>query len=225
MGEVILVAVGFAASLYGLIRSLMTDGLFCLSYFTLLSDVMVVVAMSVRLIQILKGQRENHAGSPAWGAFRFIQTLSITVTFLVFLFLLAPTSEFGFIGAYQDNYYASLCMHMIAPLCVVPQYFIYDRTLIPKKMIIPYSVLFPVGYVIYAVILGQCGMRWTSLKIVMPYNFLNYKAPCGWFGLRLDTVAPDTLGIGVAYMILILALAFVLVGALIYIIKKKVQRL
>ena len=62
-------------------------------------------------------------------------------------------------------------------------------------------------------------MRW-QYDMVVPYNFINYKAPTGWFGFDLSIMGKDTLGIGVAYVIVILIVLFILLGRLFLFIKE-----
>ena len=47
-----------------------------------------------------------------------------------------------------------------------------------------------------------------------PYNFLNYGAKAGWFGFAPDTFNATTLGVGVAYLLVIFTLIFIGVGQL-----------
>ncbi len=224
MTELIFIMAALASSVYGLILSVVVAGPDVLTFFTLLSNVMVIVSMCSRLVQIHGGKKDDVLyGGEFLRAFRFITAVSILVTFLVFLLLLAPTSSLGFIGAFLDNHCASIAMHLIAPVCTVIDYIVYDPAIIGKGRVVPYSTMFPISYVIFAWILGRCGYKWPGCQLVMPYNFLNYEAPCGWFGFRPDTIDETTLGVGVAYMIVILAAVFALIGAGIYLVKKKIH--
>ena len=150
---------------------------------------------------------------------KFLATISITLTFLVFLILLAPTMEGGIINSYLGNGAGSLCVHFITPILAIIDFLLFDRDYKAKKVHAVYATIPPLLYVVFVVIASSLGLRWGTMYA--PYNFLNYHAPTGWFGFDLSLMGWETLGIGVFYMIVLLSIIFMLIGMLFLWLRKK----
>ena len=56
------------------------------------------------------------------------------------------------------------------------------------------------------------GVRWKG-SMLAPYNFLNFGAETGWFGYNPGHISSTSLGIGVAYFIVVFALIFLAMAA------------
>ena len=140
-------------------------------------------------------------------------TLSITLTCLVYMIILGPTSEDGLIGAYLHNYAGSLGVHLIGPVFAIADFLMFDKGFETKKIYAIYAVIPPLCYVAFVYILAALGVRWYD-TMTAPYNFLNYAAPTGWFGWDLSQMGSESLGIGVVYMIVVLLLIFIGIGLL-----------
>ena len=67
----------------------------------------------------------------------------------------------------------------------------------------------------------KLGVRWGTMHA--PYNFLNYKAPTGWFGFDPNIRSWETLGIGVFYMLVILSIIFIIIGRFFIWLKDKIN--
>ncbi|MCF0106155.1 MAG: Pr6Pr family membrane protein [Holdemanella sp.] len=193
--------------LYGLFMSV--ESLKSFTYFTTLSNVFIGCTMGYALLLNLC----NKEYSQTFYRIKFLSVISITLTFLVFMFMLAPVIEGGMIKAYTMQHYGSFCLHFLAPILTVVDFFLFDYKFRHNKYDAYLSVVPPLVYVSIVFILGKCGMRWMN-DMVMPYNFLNYKAPTGWFGFDLSIMSFETLGIGVVYSILFLLILFILLGHL-----------
>lgn len=209
------------ASVYGMVIS--WDGWMGLTYFTKLSNVMICVALAgsqffdtrsvlkSRALNEQLGWKDNK--SNAWYVFKFMMTISITVTFSLYLCFLAPTDKAGFVQAYMQSGAHSLCVHFIAPLLAIADFLLFDYRFRSSKTHVYYSVIPPLSYVAYVVALAQIsGVRWGEHAMQAPYNFLNYGSPAGWFGFAPSTVNSTTVGVGVAYLLVILTLIFVVLG-------------
>lgn len=84
-------------------------------------------------IELIRKRTGNSKQPEFLTALKFVMAVSIGVTFFVFMLLLAPTDAKGFIGAYQDNHYASLCEHFIAPVSSLIYYFVFDTGVSIRK--------------------------------------------------------------------------------------------
>ena len=136
--------------------------------------------------------------------------------------ILAPTIEGGFINAYIMYGCGSLCLHFITPLLAIIDFLFLTKGYKSKKSHALYAIIPPLLYVLFVVIASSLGLRWGTMGA--PYNFLNFKAPTGWFGFDLSIMGFESLGIGVFYMIVLLTIIFVLIGLLFLWIRNKVNK-
>lgn len=210
----IIKAVAIAASIYGLIVTF--SDITSLTFFTNISNVFIDIALAVFLagdyISLISG-RQNIIRRNGFYIFKFMMTICITLTFLIYMFVLAPTNENGFIGSYMNNYAGSLCVHFITPILALLDFFLCDYEFRSKAYHAVFAVIPPLAYLAFVVILALNGMRWYG-NMYAPYNFINFGAPTGWFGFNLSLLGPETLGIGVFYMVVALIIIFVALGLL-----------
>ena len=183
-----------------------------LTYFTELSN---LFAAGVVLAQLITRSRK------LWPV-KFAAVLSITVTFLVYLLVLAPLTPGGFIAAYQQDHYASLMLHVITPLLTIADFLINDGCYPWNIRHYLFSIVPPLVYFVFILILSVFGVRWHGMSA--PYAFLNYAAPAGWFGFRPETAGFTTMGVGVFYIMIFLVAAFLLLGRLLLFISDKGNR-
>lgn len=208
--------IAIIASIYGMIRSF--DSLMFFTYFTNLSNIFIDVMLVIFLIYDIQGVKYRPQGMYI---IKFMATISITLTFLVYMFLLAPTNSHGFMGAYLHNGAGSLCVHFITPVLAIIDFIMYSYDYDAKEKHVFYAVVPPLIYVGYVIVLGQCFyMRWDQTMLA-PYNFLNYGAKTGWFGFDLSLMGHTTLGIGTFYMIIVLLVIFIGLGSLFLKIRRK----
>lgn len=209
------------------------QGWLSLSYFTNLSNLMICLALAGSFIwdtysisnckNEITSKRNTEISDEtttwkdtktnAWYIFKFMMTISIAVTFTLYLCFLAPTNKLGFIGAYMSNGASSLCVHFITPLLAILDFVLFDYLFRSKRSHVLFSTIPPLAYVAFSVFLGKVvGVRWGEHAMIAPYNFLNYGAKAGWFGFAPDTFNSTTLGIGVAYLLIIFTLIFICLG-------------
>ncbi len=118
---------------------------------------------------------------------------------------------------------ASFCLHFLVPVIALVDFIFYDDDFDSKLIYSFFAVVPAIAYVFYVVFMGQViGYRWGEM--MAPYNFLNYGAPVGWFGVDLSTIDMSTVGIGVFYMIVALILFFILLGTILLVINKRLHR-
>ncbi len=228
-------AIAIIASVYGMAAS--WQGLMTFTYFTNLSNLMICVALAGSLVldttsfmrarSLATNSAESTASSDsqtslevwfdsksnAWYVFKFMMTIAIAVTFTLYLCFLAPTNKLGFVGAYMSNGCSSLCVHAIAPLLAIVDFILFDYRFRSTSAHIYFATIPPLAYVAYAAMLSEfAGVRWGVHAMRAPYNFLNYGAPAGWFGFAPQTFNATTLGVGVAYLLIVFTLIFIGVG-------------
>lgn len=210
---ILLKSIAILASIYGMIRSF--SGFIFFTYFTNLSNIFVDVVLLYFLIQEVVAYKQDSPRKISNTAYRvkFMATISITLTFLVFLLILAPFASQGFIGAYLNNQCGSLCVHFINPILAITDFLLMDYDFEPARFDFFFGIVPPLCYVGFILIIGQLGCRWHN-GMMAPYNFLNYGAPTGWFGFDLSRAGATTLGIGVFYMVILLILIFLGLGKL-----------
>lgn len=207
--SVLIKIIALIASIYGMLQSL--DGWLFLTFFTNLSNIFIDIMLFIFIIYDLKKAKYIPQGMYL---IKFMATISITLTFFVYMLLLAPTNNYGFIGAYLNNGAGSLCVHFITPVLSIIDFFLYSESYIPSEKHVYYSVVPPLVYVGFIIVLGQVfHIRWYG-DMLAPYNFLNYGASTGWFGFNLSLLSSKTLGIGTFYMIIILLIIFIGLGTL-----------
>lgn len=215
--------IAIVSSIYGMTMS--WDSM-ALTYFTNLSNLMICAALLGSLIldtrSVLKSksdEQSERAGAwvdakpNAWYIFKFMMTISIAVTFTLYLCFLAPTNKLGFVGAYMNNGCSSLCVHFITPLLAIFDFVLFDYKYKSSRAHVYFATIPPLAYVAYVVALSEfLGLRWGEHAMAAPYNFLNYKAPAGWFGFAPNTFNSTTLGVGVVYLLVIFTLIFIGIG-------------
>jgi len=217
--SLIIKLITLAAVIYGMFT--ITEGIMTLTKFTTLAN----VGMGIAMIMMIIAEWKAGNNIPKWiFNFKFVMTTAMALTFFIVLFIMAPTNHDGFIACYTHNNCGSLAHHVIAPVFAVLDFYINDEGYVPSVTTAVLSVLFPFIYVAGIVILAALGVRW-HYGMYAPYNFLNFGAPVGWFGFDLSTMGKTSLGIGVAYMSLILCILFILMSLLMRSLKKKVVKL
>ena len=170
------------------------------TFFTQLSN---LYTAAVVLVQLLC----SHRAVRVW---KFTATVSIAVTGLVFLTVLAPMHPGGFAAAYAQDHFASLCLHVLTPTLTLFDFLVNDTDYSWHARHMLYAVLPPLGYFAGIETMALGGFRWNGMAA--PYPFLNWDAPAGWFGYMPETANYRTMGVGVFYAVLAMLLLFVLIG-------------
>ena len=160
------------------------------TYFTQLSNLFVAGTM---LLQLCFPRKR-------WALLKFAASVSILLTGLTYLAVLVPLEPGGLLAAYRQDHYASLCMHLIVPLLTLADFMINDPDYPWQQRHVWLAMIPPAVYLVFVLALGAAGLRWYA-GMPVPYPFLNYTAPAGWFGFRPETVGMTSVGIGAAYAI------------------------
>ena len=220
--SIIIKSIAVISSIYGIIMTYFSPLSF--TYFTTLSNIFISVMLLIFLSKDIcnLNNKDNIVFNNYLYLIKFLATISITLTFFVYLTILAPTLEGGIIHSYLKNGAGSLFVHFVTPILAIIDFFMFDKEYKSKKIHAIYATIPPLIYVLFVVVASSLGLRWGTMYA--PYNFLNYNAPTGWFGFDLSILGWETLGIGVFYMILLLLIIFIILGMIFLWLKNKINR-
>lgn len=219
--SIIIKLIAIISSIYGIIKTYI--GPLTFTYFTTLSNIFISIILLIFLIKDIYSLKENKEVKLKNYLYivKFLATISITLTFFVYLTILAPAFEGGILNAYLYNGAGSLCVHFITPILAIIDFLVFDGEYKFEKRYSIYAIIPPLLYVLFVVIASNLGFRWGTMAA--PYNFLNFQAETGWFGFNPSLFGWETMGIGVFYMILLLSALFIAIGRLFLFIKDKVN--
>ena len=180
-------------------KSVFMGGSKIFMFFTIQSNIAVALICMAGAVR-MSGTRcpENW-----WYVIKFVGTVSITLTGMVFSFVLAPA-----MGRQAWNP-QNILTHVVVPAAAVADFFVTGICSSIDRRSVIFVILPPLAYVIYAGIAYNAG--WEFLPgICYPYFFLNWGSPAGAFGFTDDLPY-----MGCVWWILIL-LIFLIMVALLY---------
>jgi hypothetical protein len=193
-------------------RSSFMGGSRVFMYFTIQSNIAVAVISAIGLYYMVKGKTPGNA----WYVIKFVGTVSITLTGVVFGIVLAPT-----LGENAWNTQNTLT-HLVVPVAAVVDFFVVFATVHIGRKNVFYVIIPPVLYAIYAGI-GYV-LDWDFAGgYNYPYFFLNWGSPAGAFGFTKGLPF-----MGTAWWILIILVFLIGIGyaylALADLIGKKIKK-
>jgi len=176
-----------------------------LLYFTAQSNVWIGVTFLVLIFFPLLKIKNSAVWKNRLYVLKYIFTVSITVTGLVFCFLLAPFAD----ESYHVWSVSGFLTHVFSPVFAIADFFIddYKIPLLHKQTYL--SVIPPALYVLTSAILTAVNFDF-GRGDNYPYFFMNYFSPAGLFGF--SNVSPFF--VGSFYWILALALITFFLGKL-----------
>ena len=167
---VVSAAVGVTLSAIAGSRSFM-GGTRMFMYFTIQSNIVIAIICIIGCIMMLMGRKPGKA----WPVIKFVGTVAITLTGVVFGFVLAPT-----LGAYAWTLPNTLT-HLVVPLAAVVDFFVVSTAFEIRRINTLFVIIPPILYAIYAGI-GYV-LKWEFYEgTYYPYFFLNWGSPAGAFG-------------------------------------------
>ena len=113
--------------------------------------------------------------------FKYVFTVSITATGLIFCFLLAPFSD----DSYTPWTFCNLLTHVLTPLLTVADFFLDDYRIPLKTGAVFSALLPPLSYCVFAWILEGFQVDF-GRGVCYPYFFLNYRSPAKLFGFSSE---------------------------------------
>jgi hypothetical protein len=153
------------------------------SYFTVLSNTAAIVML------VLLAARPERDDSPAFAVFRGAVTVYMTVTGIIYAFVLAPHLA----DVDVPEPWIDWSIHVIGPLAVVVDWIFWRPTVrIPLRAILIWLVL-PAGYLAYSLIRGPMA-DW------YPYPFLDPAESGGHEGVALWSLVVLTVILGVSFL-------------------------
>lgn len=183
-----------------------------LLYYTNQSNVWIGVICAVFvLFDLILLIKNEYIEKPNWlYILKFIFTIAITLTGLVFNFVLYPQS---IITNTPFPYFSpnNFTVHVIVPILSIASFIIFDYKFKTSKLTFLYPLLTPIYYFCFVMIMAANNVYFTT-DSNFPYFFLDYKT-LGWFSF-------DN-GIGVVYWIIIVMVIVALLSLLFIFIKNK----
>lgn len=182
-----------------------------LLYFTAQSNIWVSVTFTLLLFREHFSPRNRER----LYVLRYIFTVSITVTALIFCGLLAPFSD----ESYTPWTLPNIFTHIVTPLFAVTDFLLDNRAVISNKQI-ALAVLPPLSYLLFVSVLEYFTVDF-GRGVPYPYFFTYYRSPAGLFGFSKER--PFFVG---AFYWLTLFLLFVLALGYLYayVSRKKTSR-
>ena len=142
---------------------------------------------------------------------KYIFTIAITITFLVFVTMLAPTLDASYLFSY-NNY----SLHFIVPILALIDFFVFNSDIKLTKINCLWGLAMPLYYVFYFLLGIPSGMKYLNGDPA-PYFFLDYEK-LTWFSFTNN-------GPGVFYWIIILTVAITGLSYLFYLLMWLRQKL
>lgn len=156
-------------------------------YFTIQSNILIALVCMIGIYFLLKNKNNN-----IWYLIKLVSTISITLTGLVFCFVLAPTMGIEAWGL------ANVLTHVIVPVMSIVDFFVVGINSNYKKTDVFYVIIPPLLYAIYAGIGYALNWKFTPTTNY-PYFFLNWGSKAKAFGFSSELPF-----IGVVWWILLL---------------------
>ena len=165
-------------------------------YFTIQSNILVALISLVGAIFWMK----NSMPGNGWYVFKFVGTVAITLTGVVFCFVLAPT-----LGDLAWNV-QNVLTHVVTPILSVIDFFVVGTDSEIKKGSVVTVTIPPILYAIYAGIGYVRGWEFAP-GYNYPYFFLNWGSPAGAFGFTGELPF-----MGTAWWILAILVFLIVIG-------------
>lgn len=171
-------------------------------YFTIQSNLTIgAICLVFAVIEIVNLIKEKQGKPllviPNWlRTVKFVFTVAITLTFLVFSLILSPTFFISGTASYLWSASNIFC-HNLTPILAILDWLLYDYVYKSNKYSFIYGIIMPLYYVAFAYICDAFKVQFQP-GMTVPYFFFDYHT-LGWFRI-------DASGIGAAYWIALLVL-------------------
>lgn len=185
INKCIIIVCAFLGVIIGFFQAKL-DGYFAwykkLYFFTVQSNLWIAVTLLIiALLPII------YSGRGKWKdrfyLLRFIFTVCITITGLIFCCFLAPFAD----ESYRPWAFASILVHIVVPLLSIIDYFVDDYHVDLKLRHYFYPLIPPIVYFVITMIMGACGVTFRGVE-TFPYFFMNFNSPVGLFGAVLEPI-------------------------------------
>lgn len=175
-------------------------------FFTVQSNIWIASVCAVFLVLTVVGRLKGKPVIPQWlYAIKYMFTICITLTFLVFVLMLSGTLGLEYLLSANN-----LMLHFIVPLAAIADYAICDVEFVGKPRHVWLSIVMPLYYCIYVFLCVRAGRLFYNPQAAdevsdvvlapgsgkVPYFFFDWEQ-LGWFRISEK-------GLGVALWIIIL---------------------
>lgn len=167
-------------------------------FFTIQSNIAIALICAIGCVMMLRGREAGKV----WPVIKFVGTISITLTGVVFGFVLAPT-----LGSHAWNIQNTLT-HLVVPVAAVIDFFVVSTAFEIKKRNDFFVIVPPILYAVYAGIGYVRGWQFIE-GINYPYFFLNWGSPAGAFGFSNELPFMGTAWWIVALLFFLLAIGYI----------------
>ena len=179
-------------------------------YFTIQSNIAIALICLIGLVLMAANKRVGRV----WYIIKFVGTVAITLTGVVFCFVLAPTMR---IAAWSIQ---NILTHVVVPVVSIADFLVIGSCVggeIRKRSVV-FVIIPPLLYAVYAGIGYVQGWQFGP-GVNYPYFFLNWGSPAGAFGFS------DKLPfMGTGWWIIVLFIVLILVGLLYLAIVGRIRR-
>ena len=177
-------------------------------FFTTQSNIAMAIISLIGLCYMIRVR----AVGQVWQVVKFVGTVAITLTGVVFCFVLAPT-----LGEDAWNI-QNVLTHVVVPVFSVVDFFVVSTAFDIKKKSVFYVIIPPILYAIYAGI-GYAN-NWQFVEgYNYPYFFLNWGSKAGAFGFTNELPF-----MGTAWWILALFIFLIIVGYIYLVIADRLKK-
>lgn len=140
-------------------------------YFTIQSNIAIALICAVGALLLVMNKKAGTAGY----VIKFAGSVAITLTGIVFCFVLAPTMG---LAAWNVQ---NVLTHVVVPIAAVADFFVVASYGDVKNVHILWTLVPPLAYGIYASIGYVSGWEFSN-GVNYPYFFLNWGSDAGAFG-------------------------------------------
>ena len=169
-----------------------------LYYFTNLSNLWISITMIFAIIVSFAKTAKGKNYAKIVYVCKYVFTISISITGLIFCGLLAPFAEDGY-NPWSLN---SILVHVLTPTFAIADFFVDEYNLVLKTRHVFLTVIPPLLYFVFALIMGACGVDFGKGD-TFPYFFMDFHSPVGLFGFSF---APPRPAMGAVYWIILFSL-------------------
>lgn len=171
-----------------------------LYYYTLQSNIWMMIAQIVFLTDLIRVQANNRSFIKPWHRqVKFVLMTALLLTMFVYWFVLAPilpiTVTFSVTG---------ITLHLFAPSLALIDFLLFDNDVKMSNKQMVWTIIPPFWYLSFVAIFISLGITFPPESQLVPYFFLDYQT-LGWFRISNN-------GIGVVYWCLIIMTLFIGLG-------------
>ena len=184
-----------------------------LMYYTLQSNILVIVFFAALTVRTAIGLREkNHRHAGYFSRIEMVCTIDILLTLAVYWVLLAPTI-FSMVEGYSLWTFGNLAVHGITPLLCLADYIMFTQPRHLKYKDVYFVLIFPFAYLAGTTVAGLLGYVYMISSadgnpMRFPYFFCDF----------------DRLGVFALVYIVVMAVLFLLLSHGFYFIDSKIRK-